>query len=193
MTLFRSDIDIDLGDRQQILDKIKYIGASIDRNGELIPHNTGIYITDIPGDLNQNIATIDYKTAEERGYIKLDLLNVGVYTQIHNEEELEVLMNTEPPWHRLNERDYFEKIIHIGNHYSTYTQIKGGITNIEQMAMFLALIRPAKRHLIGRSWDEIAKEIWIRPSTDDYYFKKSHGTAYAHLVVVHMNLTDLAD
>jgi hypothetical protein len=55
------------------------------------------------------------------------------------------------------------------------------------MAMFLALIRPGKRHLVGKSWSEIACTVW--ESTDEgYTFKKSHAVAYAHLVVVNMNL-----
>jgi len=55
------------------------------------------------------------------------------------------------------------------------------------LAMFLALIRPGKRHLIGSSWAEISKTIWDK-GDDGYVFKKSHSLAYSHLVVVHMNL-----
>jgi DNA polymerase III alpha subunit len=57
--------------------------------------------------------------------------------------------------------------------------------------MFLALIRPAKRYLIGQSWSEVSKTIWDK-NTDGYSFKKSHAVAYAHLVVVHMNLLEEA-
>jgi DNA polymerase III alpha subunit len=56
------------------------------------------------------------------------------------------------------------------------------------MAMFLAIIRPAKRHLIGKTWQEAAKTIWDKPTDDSYHFKKAHAVAYAHLVAVHMNL-----
>jgi hypothetical protein len=54
--------------------------------------------------------------------------------------------------------------------------------------MLLAIIRPAKRHLIGLPWSQVAETIWERPADDGYYFKKSHAVAYAHLVAVHMNL-----
>ena len=55
------------------------------------------------------------------------------------------------------------------------------------MAMFLALIRPGKRQLVGKTWREIGDSIW--DSTEEgYSFKKSHAVAYAHLVAVHMNL-----
>ena len=61
-------------------------------------------------------------------------------------------------------------------------------TSIEQLAAVLAMIRPAKRHLIGRTWQDIMTEVWKKPSDGSYYFKKAHAVAYAHAIVVHMNL-----
>jgi DNA polymerase III alpha subunit len=54
--------------------------------------------------------------------------------------------------------------------------------------MFLALIRPAKKHLIGKKWSEIARSVWDKDGDGDYAFRHSHSVAYAQLVVVHMNL-----
>ena len=59
--------------------------------------------------------------------------------------------------------------------------------NVEQLARVLAMIRPGKRHLIGKSWDEIEDEIWTK-TDDKFSFKKSHSYAYATLIVVQMNL-----
>jgi hypothetical protein len=56
------------------------------------------------------------------------------------------------------------------------------------MAMFLAVIRPAKRHLAGKTWSEVARTVWNRPTDGSYYFKKAHSVSYAHLVAIHMNL-----
>jgi DNA polymerase III alpha subunit len=42
--------------------------------------------------------------------------------------------------------------------------------------------------LLGESWDKVFEEVWKKPTDDTYYFKKSHAIAYAHLVIVHMNL-----
>jgi DNA polymerase III alpha subunit len=53
--------------------------------------------------------------------------------------------------------------------------------------MFISLIRPGKKHLIGKTWREIAETIWDRDE-EGYSFKRSHAVAYAQLVVVHMNL-----
>ena len=32
------------------------------------------------------------------------------------------------------------------------------------------------------------KEVWVKPSDGSYYFKKAHAVAYAHAIVVQMNL-----
>jgi DNA polymerase III alpha subunit len=60
--------------------------------------------------------------------------------------------------------------------------------SVEQLAAVLAMIRPAKRYLVGQDWDTVLQEVWTPPSNNDYYFKKSHSISYAMLVVVHMNL-----
>jgi DNA polymerase III alpha subunit len=60
--------------------------------------------------------------------------------------------------------------------------------NVEQLAAVLAMIRPAKRYLIGKPWNEVLKEVWTKPENEEYYFKKSHATAYAVAVVVQMNV-----
>jgi DNA polymerase III alpha subunit len=59
---------------------------------------------------------------------------------------------------------------------------------IPQLAAVLAMIRPAKRYLIGKDWDSVMTEIWTKPDGDEYFFKKSHATAYAVAIVVQMNL-----
>lgn len=187
---FRSDIDIDFGDRSRILSVIKHIPASIDLN---TAHNTGIYPTEIPVNPFTGTASIDYRTAEQRGYIKLDFLNVHIYNQISSEQELDVLLNTTPPWHRLLDSEFCQKIIHIGNHYNTLLKMPEPVDSIPRLAMFLAVIRPAKRYLIGKTWQDVSKEIWQRPADDSYYFKKAHAVSYAHLCLVHMNLINLTN
>jgi hypothetical protein len=185
---FQSDIDIDLGDRTQALAYISHVPASIVRDGKLVKHNSGIYVTDIPVDPFTGQASLDYQAAESRGYVKLDLLNVSLYTQIKSEEHLTELMNQEPAWDKLYDPEFFAKLIHVGSHYDTLLKMPEAVNTIPRMAMFLAVIRPAKRHLIGKKWQEVAATVWDKPSDDGYHFKKSHSLAYSHLVVVHMNL-----
>lgn len=185
---FSADIDIDFADRDAVLKLIKHVPAAMDRNGEWVKHNTGVYVNPIPADPFTSIANIDYQTAEAIGYIKLDLLNVNVYNQVRNEDHLNELMTKEPNWGLLNDRSFVERVIHIGNHYDIINRMPEPITSIPRMAMFIAIIRPAKRHLIGLPWKEVASTIWDKPTTDLYFFKKAHAVSYAQLVAVHMNL-----
>jgi hypothetical protein len=184
---FKSDIDIDFGDRTQALNLLRHHPAGIMRDGQLIKHNTGVYVTDIPTDPFTGIASIDYKAAEDRGYTKLDFLNVSLYTQITSEQHLDALMTQEPVWDLLQDRDFCSLLMHIGNHYDTLMKMPEPVNSIARMAMFLAIIRPGKRHLIGRTWAEVAETIWDA-TEDGYVFKKAHAVAYAHLVAVHINL-----
>ena len=184
---FTSDIDIDFADRSKILELIKHTPAKLE-DGQR--HASGVYVTEIPVDPYTGLASLDYKTAEELGYLKLDFLNVSVYNLVRDPEHLKQLMTQEPAWHRLYEQDFCAKLIHLGNHYKTLIEMPEAVNSIPRLAMFLSVIRPAKRHLIGKPWAEVAQTIWNRPEDGGYYFKKSHAVAYAHLVAVHMNLLD---
>lgn len=185
---FASDIDIDFANRDQILSLLKSTPASIVRDGKLVKHNTGVYLTDVPIDPFTGQASIDHHDAEDLGYIKLDFLNVNLYSQVKDEAHLQELLAQEPDWAKLYEPEFCAQLIHIGSHYDTMIKMPEAVNSIPRMAMFLSVIRPAKRHLIGQPWAEVAKTVWERPEDDSYYFKRSHSIAYSHLVVVHMNL-----
>ena len=185
---FKSDVDIDFGDRTQALTLLKHTPATIVRPHETVQHNTGVYVTDIPQDPFTGAASIDYTVAEDRGYIKLDFLNVNVYTLVRDEDHLTQLLAKEPPWDRLYDAAFCAKVIHIGNHYNTLIQMPEAVNSIPRMAMFLSIIRPAKRYLVGQTWQEVANAVWEKPLDGSYIFKKAHSVAYSHLVCVHMNL-----
>jgi hypothetical protein len=185
---FKSDIDIDVADRDQALSMLEHTAASIVRDGRIAKHNTGVYFTPIPVDPVTGRASIDYEAAEARGYVKIDILNVGLYQQVKSEQHLQELMQQEPAWDRLYEPEFCARLIHIGAHYDTLIRMPEAVNSIPRLAMFLAVIRPAKRHLIGRTWQEVARTVWERPTDDSYYFKKSHSVGYAHLVAVNINL-----
>jgi hypothetical protein len=185
---FQSDIDIDFGNRDLALKVLNLTPASISRDEKLVRHNTGVYATDIPVDPFLGIASIDYKTAEDLGYTKLDFLNVSLYTHIKNEQHLVELMAQEPAWDKLYDPEFCAQLIHIGAHYDLLIKCPEAVNTIPRLAMFLALIRPGKRHLVGRTWREIAETVWEPDTNGGYAFKKAHGVAYAHLVAVHMNL-----
>jgi hypothetical protein len=177
------DIDIDFADRNNLLDKIKHRVAVLD-NGK--KHNTGVYFTEIPHDPANNMATIDYETAEERKYFKIDCLNVSIYKDVKDENHLEQLIKREPMWELLEAKEFSDQVFHLNGHNDILQKLKP--KSIEQLAAVLAIIRPSKRHLLNKTWEEIMNEVWIRPTDEKYFFKKSHATSYAMAVVVHMNL-----
>jgi hypothetical protein len=191
-TKFSSDIDIDFPNREDALKLLKHNPAGIVRDGKLIKHNTGIYVTDIPTDPFTGVATIDHKIAEEFGYMKLDFLNVSLYTQIKSEQHLTDLMTQEPIWDLLLDPEFCSLLIHIGSHHDLLLKCPEPVNSIPRMAMFLALIRPGKRHLVGKTWREIAETVWDKDD-EGYAFKRSHSVAYAHLVVVNINLLTNAE
>jgi hypothetical protein len=183
---FKSDIDIDLADRNQLLSHIDVTIASMRKGDDVRRHNTGVYPTDIPYDPVNQMASLDYVEAENRGYIKLDLLNVHVYNHVRDEIHLVELMR-DPDWSRLNDPEFVSKLIHLGNHYQSIKRMPEPINSIPRLAMFLAAIRPAKKHLLGKPWHEVSKTIWDK-GNEGYIFKKSHSIAYSQLVIIHMNL-----
>jgi DNA polymerase III alpha subunit len=149
-------------------------------------HNTGVYATEIPHNPVDNLSTIEHKTAEERGYFKLDFLNVSIYKDVKDEAHLQELMERKPIWQLLEHKDFVDKVFHLSGHDSLLKQLKP--SSVDQLAATLAIIRPAKRYLANESWEKIMEEVWIKPTNGDYFFKKAHAFAYAMSVIVHMNM-----
>ncbi len=177
------DIDIDFADRDIILNKIQHRVAKLDTNKK---HNTGVYVTECPHNPVDNLSTIEHKTAEERGYFKLDFLNVSIYKDVKNEAHLIELLERKPEWSLLQHKDFSDLLFHVNGHESLLQILKP--STVEQLAAVLAIIRPAKRYLANESWETIMKEVWEKPTNGEYFFKKAHAMSYAFAVVVHMNL-----
>ena len=180
------DIDIDFVDRDSALDLFRHIKASRIDGGQLVKHNTGVYFHAVPVNAEANVCAVPYDQAEEQGYFKIDFLNVGIYKGVRDEAHLVELMNQEPLWDLLEDEDFVNLLFHVNGHGSTLRQMKP--KSVEQLAAILAMIRPAKRYLLGESWSKVLNEVWQKPENDEYYFKKSHATAYAVAIVVQMNL-----
>jgi len=177
------DIDIDFADRTVVLAQIKHRVAKLDTGKK---HNTGVYANEIPHNPVDGLSTIEHKTAEERGYFKLDFLNVSIYKEVNNEAHLTELMERKPLWELLEHEDFSDNVFHLNGHDELLKQLKP--TSVQQLAATLAIIRPAKRHLANKNWETIMKEVWIKPTNGDYFFKKAHAVGYAMACVVHMNL-----
>ena len=181
--IHRPDIDIDFGNRDDILALIDHIPASINSTKK---HNSGVYVQQIPTDPLNNTASIPYKEADNRGYFKLDFLNVSIYKNIRDQDHYNKLLQDDIPWHKLQDPVFVSELVHISNYFDILQQMKP--SSINEMAMFLAAIRPGKKHLLGKEWSEVQKTIWEKPQGSDYYFKKSHSISYAVLVGLHMNI-----
>ena len=180
------DVDIDFFDRDGTLKLFKHAPASIIKDDKIEKHKTGVYFHAVPTHPITGHSTLDYKKADDRGYFKIDCLNVSIYKNIKSEQELVELMIEEPDWDMLKDPKVVENLFHLNSHFNIVSKLEP--KNIEQLAAVLAIIRPAKRGLMYKNWVDILKEVWVKPTDGSYFFKKSHAVAYAHAIVVQMNL-----
>jgi hypothetical protein len=182
-----TDIDIDFADREQILKFIQAVPARQITQGQARPHNSGVYITDIPRDPVLNCAAIDYEQAEQLGYFKIDLLNMSVYQLIRDQKHYDQMLSQTPSWSRLwTDADYAKQIVHIGNYIDLLQSMQPD--SIPRMAAFISIIRPGKVHLQNQSWDRVFESVWDGDASRGFVFKKSHAISYAALIALHMNL-----
>lgn len=180
------DVDVDFFDRDAVLKLFKHTPASMIKDGKTEKHKTGVYFHAVPEHPVTGNATLDYKEAENRGYFKIDMLNVNIYKNVKSEQELVELMIQEPDWEMLKDPKIVENLFHLNGHFNIVSNLEP--KTIEQLAAVLAIIRPAKRGLMYKDWNEIMKEVWTKPTDGSYFFKKSHAIAYAQAIVVQMNL-----
>ncbi len=187
-----ADIDIDFANRTSILNLITHIPARQIVDGQVRRHNSGVYITDIPQDPVNGCAAIDYETAEQRGYFKIDFLNMSVYQLIQSPEHYQQMLDATPPWQRLwQDTEWSKQLVHVGNYTDLLNKMRPD--SIPRMAAFISIIRPGKAHLQNQSWDQVFAEVWDGNSSRGYTFKKAHAISYAALVALHMNLINFPD
>lgn len=186
----KTDVDIDFADRDAALRGLHHVPAMMtNKNGQISRHASGVYFHNAPTNpLMGGLSAFDYKESEDRGYFKVDFLNQSVYLSVRDEDHLNDLIAREAPWELLDDESFVEMLPHIGNHFDIVSQMKP--TSVEELAEVLAILRPAKRYLLGSSKARIKREIWKTVESEDgiYMFKKAHAIAYAMLVVIQMNL-----
>lgn len=183
-----TDVDIDVFGRDDILKGIECIYGRIDRaNDKAEKHPTGIYFQNIPRDPMTNVSTIDHRIANDYGYFKIDFLNVNMYENVRSEEHLLELLNKEPPWDFFEFEEITDKLFHL-NGYSYLLQ-KYKPQSVEDLAMILAMIRPAKAYLQSYEWDKVRTEIWDKNlDKTEYSFKRQHAVSYSLAIIVNLNL-----
>lgn len=179
-----ADIDLDFANREDVLKLIQHVPAR-QSNGR--KHNSGIYVSDIPWDPVNQCAAIDYQEAEQRGYFKLDFLNMSVYQLIRDPAHYEAMLTATPPWERLwTDHAWAGQLVHVGQ-YTNLLEIMRP-DSIQRLAAFISIIRPGKAHLQTRPWAEVFASVWDGDTSRGYTFKKAHSISYAMLVSLHMNL-----
>ena len=184
---FKSDIDIDFANREQILKLVQHIPARQIVQGQAKRHNSGVYVTNIPYDPVTQCSAIDYEIAEQRGYFKIDFLNMGVYQLINDPAHYTEMLITTPPWNRLwQDSEWSAQLVHVGN----YTELLKSMRpdSIPRMAAFISIIRPGKAHLQNKTWKDVFESVWDGDDSKGFVFKHSHAISYAALVSLHMNL-----
>lgn len=184
-----ADIDIDLADREQLLQLIDTTPAMQLQDGKVRRHNSGVYVTDIPYDPINKCATIDYESADRRGYFKIDLLNMSVYELVKTPAHYEQMLSKEPNWTRLwTDTAWASQLVHVGNYTGLLATMKPD--SIPRMAAFISIIRPGKAHLQNQPWAKVFDTVWDGDASQGFVFKKAHAIGYAKLVALHMNLLD---
>lgn len=188
----QADLDIDLAEntRNDILSKMHHIPASKINEKGIFPHNVGVYFCDIPKDEITGLCSIDYKSAEEDfGFFKIDLLHNTILDKFASREELKESINKEPNWSLLKNSLIVKQLPHINNYSEMILELPD-ITSVEELAEFIAIIRPGKKYLIDdvkkNGWKSIEDRIWIKED-NGFQFKKSHSIAYALNIVSCLN------
>ena len=178
---FNTDVDIDVADRDKVLELFKHIPAKLTDNKK---HKTGVYFHNVPVDYLNDTCAIDYKQADDIGFFKLDVINNSAYKDIDS-NKLDELILEKPNWELLLDPKIVSKLFHVHDHLDILQKLRP--RSVEQLAAVLAIIRPAKRHLSNHNWNKILEEVWIKPTDGTYYFKKSHAISYAILIVMQLN------
>jgi hypothetical protein len=187
-----ADIDLDFADRDSVLKLIQHTPAQQLHQGQIRRHNSGVYVTDIPYDPVNQCAAMDYETAEQRGYFKIDFLNMSVYNLVKSPDHYEQMLTQDPPWDRLwTNSEWAKQLVHVGNYTELLKQMQPD--SIPRMAAFISIIRPGKAHLQNRSWTEVFESVWDGDNSRGFVFKKSHAISYAMLVALHINLLSQLD
>ena len=182
-----ADIDLDLADRDQLLQLIQATSARQLHQGQVRRHNSGVYVTDIPYDPVNACAAIDYEQAEQLGYFKIDLLNMSVYQLIKSPEHYQKMLDQEPNWPRLwTDSEWAKQLVHVGNYTALLETMRPD--SVPRMAAFISIIRPGKAHLQNKPWAEVFETVWDGDDSRGFVFKKAHALGYSKLVALHMTL-----
>ena len=184
------DIDIDLQPDVDILKIFRTaIPASMVEDGVLKQHPVGYHFQDMPVDGITGLAAIPYKSVEDLGFYKIDMLTVHLLQHFDSKEEMIRMQREEPNWDLLLDEDVVKTLFHLGNHYDVISKVKP--RSIQALADVFALIRPNKRVLLDKyikNPDKFRPELFTKRAPED--MRKAHAIPYAILIVCQLHLIE---
>jgi DNA polymerase III alpha subunit len=183
------DIDIDVSPNFN-KNTFPWARASVVKNGALTPHPCGMYPQSIPIDPLTKLSAIPYDIAEDFGYLKIDFLNLNVYTNFKTRAEIDNLLTKEPDWTLLKLPSNHPKLFQLANHGDLLMKIQP--KNILELADVLALIRPGKKQLLSLYLKdkELTRALLWSLDSAGYSFKKSHALGYAYVIWLQLHLIE---
>lgn len=188
--MFDIDIDVASGTKKNKFGTRAII--YVPEKKEIKPHPSGHYINDgMPVDGETGMAAMDYKEAENTGFVKVDLLTNTSYNNFDTKEEVLDAVRTEPDWDLLLDEDFVKTLPQLANHTETVKMVAP--RSIMELSDVLALIRPGKAHLLDsylKDREKTRVNIYRAPINGGYFYKKSHAVATAHMIVAVMNKKD---
>lgn len=116
------------------------------------------------------------------------MLHNQVYNYFGSKEEIDALLEVEPPWSLLKSSAVVKQLFQLSNHFDLVRQIKP--QSVEDLADTIALIRPGKRHMADRYLEEKDKvrKLLYDVADGEYSFKKGHAIAYSLVIVLQLHL-----
>lgn len=154
------DVDIDIKDRNKLLEHLDYIPAS---KSDGTKHTTGIYVQDVEVNPATGYAAINFHHHEA---IKFDLLHLTTLDYFTSNQEVYDMANKEPNWNLFKEEYIVKQLPHIHNHFRLVNKISP--KSVADLVLILEKIR----------------------EKSDYHFRKSHAYAYALNIVSVINIIE---
>jgi|ERR1700733_14611505 len=191
----RPDVDIEVQHRDRVaalfsmaIPASQIVGQP-DRQ-KLALHRTGLHFQKIPRHPISGFAAFPYEEAEVLGYYKIDLLSASVYDDFASQDDLRAVLAQPINWEWFKNVDFVSTLFHMHeNVYLPGEEIRLAEVvaayaprSIPDLAIMLAVKLPAKKHLIGESWETLREAIWVKEKGGKAQFKRSHATAYSVVV-----------
>lgn len=184
------DVDIDLpSDYKPSLTQAMVYN---EKTQSITPHPSGYYFEDVPVDPVTGVCAFDYKWGEERGFMKVDLLTNRVYDSFKTKQDvLDAIVEENIDWTMFDRREVVERLPHLGKHFDIVSRVRP--RSVQDLADILALIRPAKIGMLDsylQNKTRVRRNLYLRPTDETAYFKKSHAISYALMIVAYLTVID---